>query len=342
MEFKNSLAHTSLFIYKQGSQCIYVLVYVDDILVAGYATIVAAFNKALSDRFSLKDRGSLSYFLGIEAVRTSSGLHLMQKKYITDLLSKMNMSDAKPVSTLMQSTPKLSLLSGTALQDPKEYRMALGIFQYLSLTHPDIAFAVNRLSQYMHRPTDLHWQAIKRILRYLAGTASHGIFLSSNTPLSVHAFSDADWTGDIGDYISTNEFVIYIVGSPVSWSSQKQRSVASSSTEAEYRAVANTTSELSWICSLLSEIGVDMKQAPVIHCDNIGATYLCANPVFHSRMKHVALDYHFVRGNIRTGALRVQHVSTKDQLADSLTKPLPRPRFIELKNKIRVKQLPPS
>lgn len=84
--------------------------------------------------------------------------------------------------------PKLSLLSGTVLQDPKEYRMVVGSLQYLSLTRPDIAFAVNRLSQYMHRPTDLHWQAVKRVLRYLAGTTSHGIFLSATTPLTVHAF----------------------------------------------------------------------------------------------------------------------------------------------------------
>ena len=265
----------------------------------------------------------------------------MQRKYITDLLTKLNMSSAKPVATPMQATPKLALLSGTALKDPMEYRMVLGSLQYLSLTWTDIAFVVNRLSQYMHRPTDLHWQTIKRILRYLAGTSSLGIFLSSQTTLTVHAFSDADWARDVDDFISTNAYVIYVGRSHISWSSQKQRSAARSSAEAEYRAVANTTSELRWICSLLSKMGIKLSTAPVVYCDNIGATYLCVNPVFYSRMKHVALDYHFVRGNIQTGALQVQYVSTKDQLVDSLTKPVPRPCFIELKNKIGVKALPP-
>lgn len=183
---------------------------------------------------------------------------------------------------------------------------------------------------------------MKRVLRYLAGTTSHGIFLSANTPLTIHAFSDADWAGDVDDYISTNAYVIYIGGSPISWSSQKQRSVARSSTEAEYRAVANTASELRWICSLLSEIGIRLPTSPVIYCDNVGATYLCANPIFHSRMKHVALDYHFVRGNIQAGVLRVQYVHTRDQLADLLTNPLPRPLFTDLRSKIGVNELSPS
>lgn len=114
------------------------------------------------------------------------------------------------------------------------------------------------------------------------------------------------------------------------------------STEAEYRSVANTASELRWICSLLTDMGIKVPATPTIYCDNIGATYLCANPVFHSRMKHIALDYHFVRGQIKLGALRVIHVSTKDQLADGLTKPLQRTPFQIARSKIGVSEVPPS
>ena len=160
--------------------------------------------------------------------------------------------------------------------------------------------------------------------------------------MSLHAYSDADWAGDSDDYISTNGYVVYLGRHPIAWSSKKQRSIARSSTEAEYRSVANTSTEISWICSLLQELGVKLPRAPVIYCDNVGATYLCANPVFHSRMKHVALDYHYIRNQVQSGALRVVHVSTKDQVADALTKPLPRAAFNNFANKIGVSRPPPS
>lgn len=194
----------------------------------------------------------------------------------------------------------------------------------------------------MHAPTDEHWQAVKRVLRYLAGTPSHGIFLRRNNSLSLHAFSDSDWAGDNDDYVSTNGYIVYLGNHPISWSSKKQKGVARSSTEAEYRAVANTSSEVAWICSLLSELGIHITAPPVIYCDNVGATYLCANPVFHSRMKHIALDYHFVRNHVQAGSLRVAHISTHDQLADTLTKPLPRSTFQRLTSKMGVSRAPPS
>lgn len=218
----------------------------------------------------------------------------------------------------------------------------MGSLQYLAFTRPDIAFAVNHLSQFMHQPTTDHWQATKRVLRYLAGTSTHGIFLKANSPMLLHAYSDADWAGDNDDYVSTNAYVIYLGHNPISWSSKKQRGVARSSTEAEYRAVANTASEVQWLCSLLSELHIRLDTGPTIFCDNIGATYLCANPVFHSRMKHIALDYHFVRNMIQSRALRVSHVSTHDQLADALIKPLSRQQFHTACSKIGVRQLPPS
>ena len=161
----NSVADTSLFIKRTGSLVLYVFVYVDDMLITGSnRSEIAALIATLNSRFSLKDLGEDKYFLGIELFRTATGLHLRQQKYISDLLQKTNMSTAKPVSTPMSPTPKLSLKSGTSLQ-------------YLSFTRPDIAYAVNKLSQYMHCPTDLHWSATKRILRYLAGSLSHGIHI---------------------------------------------------------------------------------------------------------------------------------------------------------------------
>lgn len=214
--------------------------------------------------------------------------------------------------------------------------------QYLSFTRPDIAFPVNRLAQFLQRPTDLHWQAVKQILRYLAGTSAHGILIRPDTPLKLHAYSDADWAGDADDYCSTNAYIVYLGSNPISWSSKKQTGVARSSTEAEYRAVANATAELLWVCSLFTELRILLPEMPVIYCDNVGATHLAANLVFHSKMKHIALDFHFIRHHVQSGALRVSHLSTKDQLADALTKPLPRPCFQELMCKIGITHVTPS
>ena len=306
--FVNYMADASLFVHSRGSNITYVLLYVDDILVTDNdSTLVSQVLAAFADRFSIKDLVDLHYFLGIEATCTPRGLHLMQRKYITDLLHKNNMTDAKPVSTPMQTTPKLTLGSGAPLQDGSQYRSLVRSFQYLAFTRPDISYAVNRLSQFMHKPTVDHWQAAKCVLRYLAGTSSHGIFIHKNSSFLLHAFSDADWAGDTDDFVSTNGYIIYLGKNPVCWSSKKQTGVARSSTEAEYRAVANTASEVTWLCSLLSELHLQLSVPPVIYCDNIGATYLCANPIFHSRIKHIVLDYHFTRNMIQAGQLRVQH-----------------------------------
>lgn len=251
--------------------------YVDDIIITGSSNmLVIGVIQVLATRFSLKEPKDLNYFLGVEATRTSAGLHLMQRKYIIDLLLNTKMLDAKPVTTLMTVSQNLTLQSGTTIADPREFRMIVGSLQYLSITRPDIAYSVNRLSQFMHRPTDDHWQAAKRVLRYLTGTLSHGIMLRRNTPLSLslHAYSDADWAGDMDDYISTNAYIMFIGATPIAWSSKKQSGVARSSTEAEYRAVAYIVAEMKWVCSLLTELGITLAHPPVVFCDNVGATYL--------------------------------------------------------------------
>ena len=334
--FSNSLADTSLFIYKHGSSIIYMLVYVDDIIVTGdNAQVVNQFIQCLAARFSLKDLGSLTHFLGIKVqTHSGGGLLLSQKRYILDLLQRNNMANVKPTPTPLPPGCHLQLNMGVPMADPTTYRATLGSLQYLSLTRPDICFAVNKLSQFMHKPTDIHWQMVKRVLRYLQGTVQDCLLLHRHSPSSVHAFSDADWGGNKEDLSSTSAYIIYLGRNPISWSSKKQHTTARSSTEAEYRAVVDTAAEISWICSLLTELYFPVNHAPVIYCDNIGATQLSSNPVFHSRMKHVAIDFHFIRQRVQSGNLRVSHVSSQDQLADVLTKSLSRSQFWLLKDKI--------
>ncbi|XP_013639776.1 PREDICTED: uncharacterized mitochondrial protein AtMg00810-like [Brassica oleracea var. oleracea] len=153
--------------------------------------------------------------------------------------------------------------------DPHEYGRIVGSLQYLALTRPDVSYDVNRLSQSMHQPTSDHWQAVKRVLPYLSGTLTHGIFLRKQSKPTLHAFSDADWAGDSDDYVSTNAYIIFLGSQTISWTSKKQNGVARSTTEAEYRSVVNTASELRWIVSLLMELGVPLHLCLTVYCDNI-------------------------------------------------------------------------
>ncbi|KAK9072095.1 hypothetical protein SSX86_008527 [Deinandra increscens subsp. villosa] len=333
--FKPTISDSSLFTLTTGSHLIFILVYVDDIIITGSShSLITKFIHTLSTKFSLKDLGSLSYFLGIEVIPHSQGILLCQKKYITDIIQKANMSDCKSISTPITCSDPLTTKGGTPYSSPTQYRALVGALQYLSLTRPDVAFTVNRLSQFMHAPTSLHWQALKRLLRYLQGTSTHGILIRKHSPLHLHAFTDADWAGDKDNYRSTTGYIVYLGSNPISWSSKRQTTLARSSTEAEFRAVASTTTEVQWIRHLLSELGFTSAITPTVYCDNLSATTYSANPVFHSRMKHLALDFHFVREKVQDGSLRVTHISGDDQLADALTKPLLRPRFQYLVSKI--------
>lgn len=221
------------------------------------------------------------------------------------------MSQAKVVHTPMCPNNVPVLHDGT-------YRSIVGGLQYLSLTRPNVAFAVNKLSQLMHHPTTEHWSSIKRLLRYdifEVRTVHHGLYFCRNSPLSLHAFSNVDWAGNVDDHTSTSAHIVFLCSNAFSWSSKKQRSVARLSTEAEYSADATAAAEVRWIKFLLHELGVLLSHMPAIYCDNIGTTYLCANPVFHSRMKHIAIDFHFVRDKVQSDELWIFHISSTNQLA---------------------------
>lgn len=160
--FKNSQVDASLFILTTPRLLIYLLVYVYDIIISGSENaMVERFIGLLGQQFSLEDLDHLSYFLGVKATRSSQGLLITQRKYINDLLAKINMSSANLVSTPMASNTAIHLHSGTAMDDGSAYRQLVGSLQYLQLTRPDVAFAVNRLSQFMHKPTDIYFQAAK-------------------------------------------------------------------------------------------------------------------------------------------------------------------------------------
>jgi hypothetical protein len=272
------------------------LIYVDDIIIVSSSS--SATEKLLAQLgvdFVVKDPGNLSYFLGIHAHPVSGGLLLTQQKYIRDLLTRTNMLASNGVPTPMLPTDKLCLDGGDkhSPDDATRYRSVVGALQYLSHTWPDISFCVNRVCQFMSSPTMVHWAAVKRILCYLHYTIDMGLHFTKTCSTLLSAFSDADWAGNPDDHCSTGGYAIFFGGNLVSWSSRKQSTISRSSTDAEYKAVADATAELIWIQVLLHELGINQSRSPTLWCYNIGATYLAANPIFHRRSKHIEVDYHF-------------------------------------------------
>nr|XP_028965074.1 uncharacterized protein LOC108170699 [Malus domestica] len=203
--------------------------------------------------------------------KSNGDIGVNQSKYVKDLLHKAGMDSCKPASTPCKPHTPLLLNEGDPLSDPTLYRSIVGSLQYLTFTRPDIAYAVNTVCQFMAKPTEVHFGAVKRILRFLKGTMHHGITFSAHTEVGIHAFSDADWAADLNTRRSVTGYVVYIGCNPVSWQSKKQDSVSRSSTEAEYKALAHTAADIAWIRSVLKDMAVIFNYAPVIYCDNKSA-----------------------------------------------------------------------
>ena len=208
--------------------------------------------------FALKDLGELSYFLGIEVKKAHDGILLTQEKYARDIIKRVGMKDCKPTSTPLSTTEKLSLHEGEKLspEEGTKYRSIVGALQYLTLTRPDISFSVNKVCQFLHAPTTVHWTTIKRILRYLQGSVETGLRLRKSSSIAVSAFSDADWAGCPDDRRSTSGFAIFLGSNLISWNAKKQATMSRSSTEAEYKSLANATAEVLWTETLLNELGI--------------------------------------------------------------------------------------
>ncbi|KAL5855596.1 hypothetical protein ACOSQ4_005398 [Xanthoceras sorbifolium] len=220
--FINSRSNVNLFYKTVGSHLLLLLVYVDDILITGSSS--ALIHKLISDfnsTFALKTLGSVNYFLGFEVLKNSSGLLLTQTKYVTELLNKTNMVSSKPCATPISFGTKLSLHDGELFSDPFLYRSVIGALQYLTHTRPDISFIVTKVSQFLKAPTIVHWQACKRVLRYLKGTTYYGLLFKPSSSLQLEAFCDADWASSIDDKKSTSGCCVYLGGNLITWSSNK-------------------------------------------------------------------------------------------------------------------------
>ena len=234
--FRRSNVDSSLFIRIGSTGKLVVLIYVDDLIVTGdNLSEIHSLKQYLRNKFALKDLGLLKYFLGIEMARSSKGLFLNQRKYVLDLLQEAKMSACKPARTPLDTNLKLDIQE-EPLTNLSYYQRMVGKLIYLTITRPDISYAVSLVSQFMHSPTTAHLKIVHRILRYLKGSVGRGILMKNNNHTTIVGYTDADWAGNSIDRKSTTGFCTFVGGNLVTWKSKKQSVVARSSAEAEYRA----------------------------------------------------------------------------------------------------------
>uniref|UniRef100_A0A2N9HKJ7 Reverse transcriptase Ty1/copia-type domain-containing protein n=1 Tax=Fagus sylvatica TaxID=28930 RepID=A0A2N9HKJ7_FAGSY len=314
--FSASSYDLALFFRRSDHGITLLLLYVDDMIITGDDVQgIQDLKRFLGQHFEMKDLGPLSYFLGLEVSFSSDGYYLTQAKYTSNLISRAGITDSKIVDTPIEYNNRLNTHDGEPLPDAILYRQLVGSLVYLTVTRPDISYAVHIVSQFMAAPRSLHYVAVLRILRYLKGTLFHGLHFSSQSSLILQAYSDADWAGDPTDRRSTTR---------------------------KYRALADTTAELLWLRWLLQDLGIDCSTAVPIHCDNRSAIQIAHNDVFHERTKHIEIDCHFVRHHLLQGTLQLRSVSSQDQLADIFTKPMPSGRFRDLISKLKLVSVHPT
>lgn len=262
-------------------------------------------------------------------------MHLGLPTYINELLQRHNMLDCNPadtpmVDTVLEPTTESNALSSIATA---MYQSLVGGLLYVAnMVRPDISFATNQLARFVSKPSDAHLKAAKRILRYLKGTASHGLIYSKPCQPDVVnqlvTYADAQYGGDaLHNAKSISGAVVLLNGGPILWSSKRQLTIAMSSTEAEYVALSAVTKTLMFLIALCNDLGSVQALPKTIFEDNQGAIFIANNPVNSHRTRHINLIHHFIREQVQANTVRVVHCPTVNMLADIMTKPLARLQF---------------
>jgi len=308
---------------------------VDDILITGNnIESIKGLKQFLHTRFRIKDLGDLKFFLGIEIARSKKGIYISQRKYALEIIKDSGYLGAKPVEFPMEEC-RLSN-TGELLKDPCIYQRLVGRLIYLTITRPDITYSVHILSRFMHEPRQPHMAAALRVVRYLKSAPGQGLLLHSNNSLHLTAFCDSDWAGCPVTRRSTTGYCVFLGKSLISWRTKRQKTVSLSSAEAEYRAMAGTCCELTWLRHLLTDLHMPVSDPVTLHCDNQAALHIAKNPVFHERTRHIEMDCHFIRDKILRGEIATRYVISSQQLADVFTKALGKEKFKQLMCKLGV------
>ncbi|CAL8102601.1 unnamed protein product [Prunus armeniaca] len=291
-----NIDHT-LFIKHKASKVTLLIIYVDDTIVTGDDTIeIEELQKPLA-------------------------------KYVMDLLANTGMLDCKPADTLIVENHKLGVYVDQVPTNRERYQRLVGRLIYLSLTRPNIAYAISVASKFMHSPSEDHMAVVMRILSYLKSAHGRGLLFKKNGYLDLEGYIDADYAVNITDRRSTSGYFTFVGGNLITWRSKKQKVVSRSSAESEYRVIAQGVCEILWLRWLLVEIGFKPNAATKLHCDNQSAFEIANNPVQHDRTKHVEVDRHFIKEKLEHKLISIPFVSSSEQLADMLTHVVSKRRF---------------
>ena len=329
INFQKSTNDPNLYQSTDGE--LLLILYVDDLLLASKSrSHIDQAKQHLHKRYRMNDLGPARRFLGLEIESLPNGhLRLHQRQFIAKVLHRFNMKQCNGTQTPMETNQKLlPAQPSERLVEPREYQSLVGSLMYLAVgTRPDIAYTVAVLSKFNAKPTDNHFLAAKRLLRYLKQTASLALVYSPAN--SLFGYTDSDFAGDIGDRKSTSGYVFILANAAISWRSKKQTLVSLSSTEAEYVGCSEAAREAIWLRRLYNEITtknakVNKPAIQLLLSDSQGAISLAETPRFHNRTKHIAVKYHFVRDSCATGSIHLEYIPTTQMTADIMTKALPR------------------
>ena len=339
--FKENIVDQCIYLKVSGSKFIFLILYVDDILLASSDLgLLGETKEYLSKNFHMVDMGEANYVIGIEIFRDRSRgvLGLSQKGYIDRVLERFNMQSCSSGIAPILKGDKLSKMQCPRNNMEREqmkkipYASAVGSLMYAqTCTRPDISFAVGMLGRYQSDPGFEHWKAAKKVMRYLQGTKDYMLTYKRSEQLEVVGYSDSDYGGCLDSLKSTSGFVFMLANGAISWKSEKQSITASSTMEAEFVACFEASSHALWLRNFVSGLGVvDSIAKPLrIYCDNTATVFFSKNVKFSSGSKHMDLKYLVVKERVQKQQMSIENIRTTLMVADPLTKGLPPKAYLE-------------
>ncbi|GKC35898.1 retrovirus-related pol polyprotein from transposon TNT 1-94 [Tanacetum coccineum] len=280
----------------------------------------------MHDEFEMSMMGELNFFLGLQIKQMEDGIFFNQSKYIKEMLKKFGLEDSKRTKTPMSTKIKLTKDDEANSVDCTKYRGMIGSLLYLTTSRTDIMFSVCLCARFQENPKTTHLEAVKRIFRYIMGTIHLGLWYSKGTGIETIVYADFDHAGDYVDRKSTSGVCTFMGCCLTSWFAKKQTDLAIFMTEAEYVSTRKACQQALQMKQALIDYNIRLDDVQIM-CDNKGAIDLSRNPVQHSRTKHIEIRHHFLRDNVQKGNISIEKVTSKDNIADILAKPLKRKVF---------------